>query len=217
MDLPVGQNLQDHVIVLAGPFTVKKGLTFILDKEKDISNVVKFYLTGTGPLSSSGVEAHGLFLSNHSAQIHNPKKSRIWPDIQLMLLGISLHERGPQVISGLFNLREDVGEEFYRPVAGKDSFHIMSMVSRPKSRGQIQLASKDPWVAPLIDPNYLDHPDDVKVMLEGKISIAYCIYVYICLPYHKSQNNNGHRHNSRNNKSHKNTHGLLIAWIHFKL
>ncbi|MBE0384499.1 hypothetical protein PCARR_b0484 [Pseudoalteromonas carrageenovora IAM 12662] len=38
---------------------------------------------------------------------------------------------------------------------------------RPKSRGSITLKNSDPRSAPLIDPNYLSHPDDLKIMLAG--------------------------------------------------
>jgi choline dehydrogenase-like flavoprotein len=37
----------------------------------------------------------------------------------------------------------------------------------PKSRGEIRLASTDPTAAPIIDPHYLEHPDDAKLLLEG--------------------------------------------------
>jgi choline dehydrogenase-like flavoprotein len=33
---------------------------------------------------------------------------------------------------------------------------------RPLSRGSVTLASADPLAAPVIDPNYLDHPQDVE-------------------------------------------------------
>jgi choline dehydrogenase len=38
---------------------------------------------------------------------------------------------------------------------------------QPKSRGTIRLADANPLSAPLIDPNYLSHPDDLNVMLAG--------------------------------------------------
>jgi choline dehydrogenase-like flavoprotein len=38
---------------------------------------------------------------------------------------------------------------------------------RPRSRGSIRLASKDPRSAPLIDPNYLSDPDDMERMVRG--------------------------------------------------
>ena len=38
---------------------------------------------------------------------------------------------------------------------------------RPKSRGKVLLKDSDPSSLPLIYPNYFDHPDDVKVLVEG--------------------------------------------------
>jgi choline dehydrogenase-like flavoprotein len=44
----------------------------------------------------------------------------------------------------------------------------------PQSRGQIMLQSADPADPPLIDPNYLDHPLDRRVMVEGiKAALEY--------------------------------------------
>jgi choline dehydrogenase-like flavoprotein len=40
-------------------------------------------------------------------------------------------------------------------------------VLRPKSRGSVTLASSNPMHDPLIDTNFLDHDDDVKVLLKG--------------------------------------------------
>lgn len=45
------------------------------------------------------------------------------------------------------------------------SMHIC--VSRPKSRGTLRLASADPFAAPVIDPDFLGHPDDIETMLRG--------------------------------------------------
>ncbi|UWP89907.1 GMC family oxidoreductase [Aliiroseovarius crassostreae] len=38
---------------------------------------------------------------------------------------------------------------------------------RPKSRGRVGLRSADPMAPPLIDPNFLHHPDDIKAMVRG--------------------------------------------------
>jgi choline dehydrogenase-like flavoprotein len=40
-------------------------------------------------------------------------------------------------------------------------------VLRPKSRGSVKLASRDPLAAPLIDPNFLDDADDAARMVKG--------------------------------------------------
>jgi len=37
----------------------------------------------------------------------------------------------------------------------------------PKSLGDIKLKDRNPSTHPLIDPKYFDHPDDMKILLEG--------------------------------------------------
>ncbi len=38
---------------------------------------------------------------------------------------------------------------------------------RPKSVGEVTLANTDPMAAPLINPRFLEHPDDIEGMLKG--------------------------------------------------
>jgi choline dehydrogenase-like flavoprotein len=40
-------------------------------------------------------------------------------------------------------------------------------VLRPKSRGSVKLASSNFMDAPLIDPGFLSHPDDMPLMIQG--------------------------------------------------
>jgi choline dehydrogenase-like flavoprotein len=47
-------------------------------------------------------------------------------------------------------------------------FPVIPILLHPKSRGTIRLQSNDPFDSPLIDPNYLDHPDDIRTFLRGK-------------------------------------------------
>lgn len=38
---------------------------------------------------------------------------------------------------------------------------------RPKSRGTVTLGSADPRVRAVVDPNFLSHPDDLRISAEG--------------------------------------------------
>ena len=51
----------------------------------------------------------------------------------------------------------------------KKSVMATTMVVRPKSVGTLSLKSADPKDKPLIDPNYLSHPDDFEAFLEGYV------------------------------------------------
>jgi choline dehydrogenase-like flavoprotein len=44
---------------------------------------------------------------------------------------------------------------------------LLPTLLRPKSRGFIRLRSSDPFEYPIIEPNYLQHPDDVRTFVEG--------------------------------------------------
>jgi choline dehydrogenase-like flavoprotein len=48
-----------------------------------------------------------------------------------------------------------------------NGFSCHCCVLRPKSRGTVTLASPQADVPPLIDPKFLDHDDDVRVLLAG--------------------------------------------------
>jgi choline dehydrogenase-like flavoprotein len=43
----------------------------------------------------------------------------------------------------------------------------MCLIMNPQSRGNITLESAEPLAAPLIDPRFLSHPYDQRVMIEG--------------------------------------------------
>ena len=46
-------------------------------------------------------------------------------------------------------------------------FSCHACVLRPRSRGSVQLASKDPLAAPAIDPNFLGDRNDMERMIRG--------------------------------------------------
>ena len=55
-------------------------------------------------------------------------------------------------------------------------FTVVVIQLHAKCMGTIRLQSRDPFDYPLIDPNFLCHPDDVKSHIAGKV---YMIYLYI--------------------------------------
>lgn len=44
---------------------------------------------------------------------------------------------------------------------------IYPLLARPKSRGQVRLASLDPYQKSQVEAGYFTHPDDMKVLIEG--------------------------------------------------
>ena len=52
-----------------------------------------------------------------------------------------------------------------RPSGG--GYSLVLRLLRPESRGRVRLDSKDPFAAPLVDPNYLGDRDDMERLLQG--------------------------------------------------
>lgn len=58
----------------------------------------------------------------------------------------------------------------------KNGVTVLPTLLHSKSRGTIRLQSSDPNDPPLIDPQFLSHPDDVKILVEGQSRFLFYIY-----------------------------------------
>lgn len=92
-----------------------------------------------GPLTTNLAEAGG-FLKTDPAEDE--------PDIQLHFLPALVDNHGDK-----------------KHLGGGFSCHVC--VLRPKSRGEVRLASADPMAAPMIDPNFLADEDDLRRLVKG--------------------------------------------------
>ncbi len=53
-------------------------------------------------------------------------------------------------------------------VQNKEGVTVMPILLHPKSRGTIRLNKTDPFHPPDINPNYLEYPHDINILLDGK-------------------------------------------------
>ena len=139
----VGQNLIDHPEV---PITAFANGPYGYYKQGDgwrmLRNGLQFKLFGSGPGTSAGVEA-GAFV--------NPVNPDGVPTIQAFCVPIVYLDR-----DALDELKDDYGVT------------ITTVVVKPRSRGEVRLASADPSAMPLVSPNLLKHPDDMAAMIAGQ-------------------------------------------------
>lgn len=137
----VGQNLQDHIDYCLLHKTGSKhsiGLNLPFFT-KLIPSLIAYKKNGTGLFTSNLAEAGG-FLKTDPSEAE--------PDIQLHFLPGVVDDHGRKKHSG----------------AG---FSGHTCVLRPKSRGEVTLASADPNAPPAIDPKFFDHPDDLNRTIKG--------------------------------------------------
>jgi len=143
-DLPVGDNLHDHMFHAMTYHTTTskmRGNAFFFAK-----GIVKEVLRpGTTFLANSVFEAVGFVRTSQATDV---------PDLQLHLLPwsyVSPNQDAP--------IRHDVS-----PLP---ALTVLTTLIYPRSRGTLRLASADPTAAPLIDPQYLADPADVELLGEG--------------------------------------------------
>jgi len=142
-DLPVGDNLHDHMFV---------PMTYVMKSARNrgttpyfAAGLVKEMLRGDTWMARSVFEAVGFVRSRGASQI---------PDTQVHALPWSYpfpNQDAP--------VRHKVDK---RP-----ALTIMPTLIYPKSRGTVRLASPDPAAAPVIDPAYLSDPADGEPLLDG--------------------------------------------------
>ena len=143
-DLPVGDNLQDHLFhALTFHTTTSKmrgtPLFFARGVAKEVARPGKSFLANTV------FEAVAFLRTSRATDV---------PDLQLHLLPwayVSPNQDEP--------VRHDVDP---RP-----SLTVLTTLIYPRSRGTLRLASTDPAAAPLIDFQYLADPADLDVLAEG--------------------------------------------------
>ena len=115
----------------------------------------------SGPLSTFGCAG--------SAVIESSLAEKGWPDI--LLVGATwggLHANVVNEYERTLDLRREVLEKYYEGHIGNDSFIIAIALGRPTGRGELKLASEDPFEPPLVDPKYLHDSHDRQALLDGK-------------------------------------------------
>ncbi|CAG5121967.1 unnamed protein product, partial [Candidula unifasciata] len=156
-DLPVGQNLQDHLF-----FEYSIGLDEVVSATKEIQESLwtwlKLKLFGTGVLSSSHYVEVQVFDNTGEES-----KKLDYPDLQIMF------HQTPWRVEALknFGYSEETLKESSLRETHKDMFNCESSLLRPASVGYIKLKSKDPFDYPIIDPNYLHKQEDVDLIVRG--------------------------------------------------
>lgn len=126
------------------------------------------FLKNAGHLTFPSLINAQAFLSSSIAK----KQHKDWPDIQLYFSYAGVYERLPQDFSWLTGVKEEYLNKFFTPFLGKHGLTVGVALVRPKSSGSIRLVNRDPATPPAIDPRYLEHPDDIKILVEGLYYIS---------------------------------------------
>ena len=163
-DLPVGRNLQDHVMApfgcVAPDIPVEEHLVFSEAHAQSIDSLLRFVATGSGPLSVSPAEA----LAFIDSGVEDEREA---PDMEIIFFG---GKGAPKHLKNFNMLPEQATKTFGKGALREESltgYSFIPTLLHPRSRGTVRLDKESPLNPPLIDPNYLSDPLDVEVLLKG--------------------------------------------------
>ncbi|MEO0484481.1 MAG: GMC family oxidoreductase N-terminal domain-containing protein [Pseudomonadota bacterium] len=136
----VGENLQDHLdLYCITELSGPHSYDRYAKPHWAALAGLQYLLTRKGPVASSLFETGGFWYADPSARS---------PDIQ-------------------FHLGLGTGIEHGVEAMPNGGVTLNSCYLRPRSRGTVRLQSSDPAKAPLIDPNYLQDPQDRAMSIQG--------------------------------------------------
>lgn len=119
-------------------------------------------MNGGGPLTSPGGAEGVAFV--RTPLLRDPLAA---PDIELTFGPGALTGDSSGSLRRLLGLDERFVRAHFGPILSRDAFTINPVLLRPRSRGRVRLRSANPLHWPLLYPNYYDHEEDVRVMVEG--------------------------------------------------
>jgi choline dehydrogenase len=140
-DLPgVGENLMDHPLTSL-QVTCTRPVTLYrhLNLFSQAKGVLDWLLTRKGLLANNHFDAVGFVRTKAGVR---------FPNLQIALFQIAVAEGSADFVK-------------------EHAFQLQFANQRPQSRGYVRLASGDPFAAPRIRFNLLEHPDDVEELKAG--------------------------------------------------
>lgn len=166
MDMPaVGVNLQDHVAT--GMDLIILNQTLGLEPWQTYSprQLLDYFVYGRGPLTTVGCEALGFVRTYLNQSSHNSSV----PDLGFMVLPMGTTVDAGVFLRRIININERSWQQYFKPLMSQTTISILPIVLHPQSRGTVTIRSSrnNEFIETVIDPRYLQHPDDIDVLVAG--------------------------------------------------
>ncbi|KAK1137814.1 hypothetical protein K0M31_002308 [Melipona bicolor] len=162
VDLPVGENLQDHVswigtqIAFVNESASPPSPNFM----QDIA--YEYLINRSGDLATLAINPLGFVNVNHP---QSPK----YPDIQFHVVHISRYRtfEVDALTTRFFDLNDEVATEMRKTVVESNVLVPVAVLLNPESRGAIKLRSADPADQVRIYSNYFREREDLETLLKS--------------------------------------------------
>ncbi|XP_037951965.1 glucose dehydrogenase [FAD, quinone]-like [Teleopsis dalmanni] len=159
-DLPVGKNLQDHVMVPVF-YQIQRNKAIPIKEKDTLNNIYQYLMYSSGPLGSHGISSYTGFINTKS-------NDRATPDVQTHhVLILRMDHNNLKVVLDSLALNDDIQQYLHKMLNSSHILLVFTVILLPKSVGQIKLRSPYFKDYPEIYPNYLDDEDDIETMLRA--------------------------------------------------
>lgn len=158
-DLPVGKNLQDHILNMYS-LTYHESRATAQTPQEVSDMLFSFYRHRVGKLSGTGC-------TDMVGFINTLDKEAKYPDIEYMLICFYKNLIGFDQVVRNFGYSDKFLAKFIEINKKLPILQIANILLNPKSRGSIQLKSTNPYDPPIINAGYLEEEEDLETLLRG--------------------------------------------------
>lgn len=157
-NLPVGENLQDHILTGLDLITLNKSLPINLGSMMSMMSAFDYFYYGKGPWTFPGCEVVGI------PEMYSFYKR---PKLEIMVLPVGVSSDGGTHFYKSLNINDTIWSSYFQHLIGKQVASIAPLLLHPKSKGTVRLRSSNLYDLPVIDPKYLSEKEDVELLIEG--------------------------------------------------
>ncbi|XP_012349885.1 glucose dehydrogenase [FAD, quinone]-like [Apis florea] len=160
-DLPVGMNLQDHLVWIGMYFTyVNESINSPPPVDAIYDAAYEYLIHKNGPLRTLPLDLIGF--------VNVTDSSSRYPDVQLVISPIYRFDRSILTnVMNSFDVMDEVTADMSRVIMNTSVIMINSILLKPKSRGVLRLRSTDPADPVKIYTNYLVEKEDATTLLKS--------------------------------------------------
>ncbi|KAL0838464.1 hypothetical protein ABMA28_016596 [Loxostege sticticalis] len=176
-DLPVGDNLTDHLLPLVFVKVDgdnKAALDLIKGGVKVVTDVTQYLLLRSGPLGSNGLTDVSAFMNSDCYDFENRQLRNDSPDCNVATLQyiFAYIDRYTVPLAQSFvqrgtDLNDAVIEQLKKLSSDYAFITVTPAILQPYSQGYVRLASTDPLAPPAIFPNFLSNEQDLEEMVRS--------------------------------------------------
>jgi choline dehydrogenase len=162
-NLPVGENLQNHVLsvhfIKVNPKSETQTILGFAGELMDFFYNRKGFLSQVGTLNAGGL-------------INTLSSSEKYPDVQMIFYKFSKDQMYFDSVLANFGFKDEYIEQLVQANAQHEIVMVYNILLNPKSKGTYKLRDNNPDSKPIINPNYLSNAEDVDTLIRGANKIT---------------------------------------------